>query len=113
GDEDAHRLWRAAFGLSPARHLSIDDQTLAARDEAPVPAQASWLEAPPIGISPRLRESGRFTRPGPASRVIDRSAEKAILARLLEEETAQIEAARRRLASGRPTRLSELGSLGR
>jgi uncharacterized protein (TIGR02677 family) len=112
-DDEAHRLWRAAFGLSPARHLSIDDEALAAREETAVPAQTSWLEAPPIGISPRLRESGRFTRPGPASRVIDRSAEKAILSRILEEETAQIEAARRRLATGRPTRLSEIGALGR
>jgi uncharacterized protein (TIGR02677 family) len=112
-DEDAHRLWRAAFALSPARHLTIDQDSLAERDLVPVPAQASWLEAPPIGISPRLRESGRYTRPGPASRVIDRTAEKAALARLLDEETAQIEAARRRLAPGRPVRLSELGALGR
>jgi uncharacterized protein (TIGR02677 family) len=112
-DEEAHRLWRAAFALSPARHLSIDDETLAAREDAPVPAQASWLEAPPIGISPRLRESGRYARPGPANRVIDRAAEKGMLARLLDEEAAQIEAARRRLATGRPVRLSELGALGR
>jgi len=112
-DGDAHRLWRAAFALSPARHLAVDDDTLAARDTAPVPAHASWLEASPIGISPRLRESGRWTRPGPPSRVIDRSAERAMLARLAEEETAQIEAARRRFATGRRLRLSDLGLLGR
>jgi uncharacterized protein (TIGR02677 family) len=112
-DEDAHRLWRAAFALAPARHLSVDDDTLVAREVTPVSAQTSWLEAPPIGISPRLRESGRYTRPGPPSRVIDRSAEKAALARLFEEETAQIEEARRRLACNRPVRLSALGALGR
>jgi uncharacterized protein (TIGR02677 family) len=109
----AHRLWRAAFALAPARHLAIDDETMIARDVTPIGAQASWLEAPPIGISPRLRASGRYTRPGPSSRVIDRSAEKARLASLLEEETAQIEEARRRLANGRPLRLSALGNLGR
>jgi uncharacterized protein (TIGR02677 family) len=112
-EAEAHRLWRAAFALAPARHLAIDDETLIARDVIPVGAQASWLEAPPIGISPRLRASGRYTRPGPSSRVIDRSAEKARLAGLLGEETAQIEEARRRLASGRPLRLSALGALGR
>jgi uncharacterized protein (TIGR02677 family) len=112
-DEDAHRLWRAAFALAPARHLTVDDETLVARETAPVSAQTSWLEAPPIGISPRLRESGRYTRPGPASRVIDRREEKTALARLLEQETAQLEEARRRLASNRPMRLSALGALGR
>ena len=112
-DEAAHRLWRAAFALAPARHLTVDEETLAAREAKPVPAQTSWLEAPPIGISPRLRESGRWTRPGPASRVIDRSRERAALERLMAEEAAQIEAARRRLATGQRLRLSELGALGR
>ena len=45
--------------------------------------------------------------------MIDRSAEKARRAGLLEEETAQIEEARRWLASGRPLRLSTLGGPGR
>lgn len=112
-DASAHRLWRAAFALAPARHLAVDEETLAAREAKPVAAQTSWLEAPPIGISPRLRESGRWTRPGPASRIIDRSLERAALERLMAEETAQIEAARRRLATGRRLRLSELGELGR
>jgi uncharacterized protein (TIGR02677 family) len=112
-EEDAHRLWRAAFALAPARHLVVDGETLAARESTPVSAQASWLEAPPIGISPRLRETGRYARPGPSSRVIDRSAEKAVLAHLLEQETAQIEEARRQLATNRPMRLSTLGALGR
>jgi uncharacterized protein (TIGR02677 family) len=112
-DRSAHRLWRAAFALAPARHLTVDEATLAAREVQPVVAHTSWLEAPPIGISPRLRESGRWTRPGPASRVIDRSRERAELERLMAEEAAQIEAARRRLATGRRLRLSELGVLGR
>ncbi|HEX3696590.1 MAG TPA: TIGR02677 family protein [Polyangia bacterium] len=112
-DEDAHRLWRAAFALAPTRHLTVDQETLTARDLSPVPAQASWLEAPPIDISPRLRESGKYTRPGPPSRVIDRSAEKATLTALLRDEAAQIEEARRRLAIGRPLRMSALGTLGR
>lgn len=40
-DAEAHRLWRAAFGLASARHLTIDAQTLEARQEEPVPATTS------------------------------------------------------------------------
>jgi len=112
-DADAHRLWRACFALSPARHLTVDDETLAQRDEVPVSSQTSWLDAPPIGITPRLRETGRHSRPGAPTRVIDRTSERAVLARLMDEETLQIERARQRLATGRPARLSELGALSR
>jgi uncharacterized protein (TIGR02677 family) len=56
-DAEAHRLWRASFALAPARHVTIDGETLAARDEAPVSAQTSWLQAPPIDIAPRLRST--------------------------------------------------------
>jgi uncharacterized protein (TIGR02677 family) len=32
-DADAHRLWRAAFALAPARHLTVDHDTLSERDQ--------------------------------------------------------------------------------
>ena len=41
----------------------------------------------------------------------DRSAERALMAQQLAEESRQVDAARQRLASGRATRLSELGDL--
>lgn len=110
-DADAHRLWRAAFGLAPARHLQIDADTLEARDAEPVPPQTSWLAAPPLRLSPRLRATGRHARRGGPSRVVDRSAEKALLAAQTEAEAAQIAAARARLATGRRVRLSDLGDL--
>lgn len=110
-DLDAHRLWRAAFGLTPARHLRIDQQTLDERDAKPVPPQESWLSAPPLCITPRLRQSGRYTRRGRPNEVIDCAAEKARLARAAEVEAEQIEAARRRLATGERIRLSEIGEL--
>lgn len=110
-DEEAHRLWRAAFGLTPARHLSVDPHTLEAREARPVPARTSWLEAPPITVSPRLRRTGRHSRRGRLASVIDRSEDKLLLSRLLAEEAHQVEEARRRLATGRRTRLSELGFL--
>lgn len=110
-DADAHRLWRAAFALAPARHLLVDDETLAAREQRPVPPSTSWLDAPPVRVSPRLRRTGRYFRRGRLNDVIDRSREKALLARLAAEEAAQITAARARLAAGEATRLSDLGPL--
>ncbi|NLC37208.1 MAG: TIGR02677 family protein [Alcaligenaceae bacterium] len=104
--EDAHRLARAAFALHPARHFSLDVQT-----EEEVSASTSWLEAPPLTINPRLREYGEAAPRGPLPRVRDRSDDRARMALQLAEESRQVEAARRRLAQGRPVRLSELGEL--
>lgn len=110
-DADAHRLWRVAFGLAPSRHLQVDADTLESRNAEPVPPQTSWLAASPLRLSPRLRATGRHARRGGPSRVIDRSAEKALLAAQAEAEAAQAAAARARLATGRRVRLSDLGEL--
>lgn len=111
-EAEAHRLWRAAFGLSPARHLRINDETLEQWDQQPVPAQTSWLHTAPIVLSPRLHASGRHARPGRSSNVIDRTREKAQLAAAAREEAAQIAAAEQRLAARRELRLSEMRDLG-
>lgn len=110
-ERDAHRLWRAAFGLTPARHLTVDAETLGARDESPVGPQTSWLEAPPLLISPRLRKAGRYQRRGRPAVVIDRGKEKRLLAQMASAEAEQIAAARQRLATGGRLRLSEIGTL--
>lgn len=110
-DEDAHRLWRAAFALTPGRHLRIDDATLDERDAQPISPQTSWLEAPPLRISPRLRRTGRYVRRGGPSRVVDYGDQKAVLAKLAEAEAEQIAAAQQRLATGKTMRLSEIGNL--
>ncbi len=110
-DADAHRLWRAAFGLTSCRHLRVTAETLDAREVDPVPAQMSWLAAPPLRLSPRLRATGRHVRRGPPTGVVDRSAEKALLAVQMETETTQTAAARRLLATGRRWRLSDLDTL--
>lgn len=105
-NDDAHRLARAAFALHPARHFSLEVQS-----EDEVSASTSWLEAPPLTINPRLREYGEAAPRGPLPRVRDRSRERALMAGQLAEESRQVEAARRRLALGQPTRLSGLGEL--
>src|SRR5262249_21130082 len=59
-------------------------------------------------ISPRLRQSGHYGRRGPASQVLDRTAEKAYLAQLASEDADRMAQARRRLATGQRLRLSHL-----
>ncbi len=108
-DAQTHRLARAAFALNPARHFSLTP-TLApgAQD---LPANTPWAEAPALTIHPRLREYGESAPRGAMPRVQTRDAERSLLAAQLQEEHAQIEAARLRLATGRATSLSELGAL--
>lgn len=110
-DAGCHRIWRAAFGLSPARHLTVDVETLQAREEVPVPPSTPWSQAPPVVVTPRLRRTGRLERRGRPASVEDRSVHRTHLAALAAAEHAQVEAARHRLATGRPTRLSDLGEL--
>ncbi len=110
-DHDAHRLWRAAFGLTSCRHLRIDAASLEREDQEPVPPTTSWLVAPPLRLTARLRKTGRFARPGRPSRVIDRTKAKILLAELAAEEAQQIAAARRQLSTGDRIRLSAVGRL--
>jgi uncharacterized protein (TIGR02677 family) len=110
-DADAHRLWRAAFGLTPARHLRVDEETLEDREQRVVPPQTSWLQAEPLRISPRVRQTGRQIARGSVRSVIDRTKEKELLAALARDESQQLAVAQRRLANGRRVRLSELDGL--
>jgi uncharacterized protein (TIGR02677 family) len=107
-DGEAHRLARAAFALNPARHFSLNPDA-----DGELPAGTSWADAPPLRIHPRLREYGEAAPRGPLARVRDRAEARARLARELDEESQQVQAARRRLATGQPTRLSDLGELDR
>ncbi|WP_241842375.1 TIGR02677 family protein [Pseudofrankia sp. BMG5.36] len=112
-DAAAHRLWRAAFGLSPARHLTVTQETVAAW-EAQTPAPSTpWREAPPVRISPQLRRTGSYERRGVPNRVADRAAQRRLLEEYAAAEAEQAAAARARLATDRPVLLSELGTLDR
>ncbi|BBC02416.1 MULTISPECIES: TIGR02677 family protein [Bradyrhizobium] len=106
-EDEAHRLARAAFALNPARHFLIGAET------SDLPATTPWNDAPPVRIHPRLREYGEMAPRGPLPRVQDRQAERERLQAQLTEEDREIQEARSRLASGEPTRLSELGELDR
>ncbi|MQA61605.1 MAG: TIGR02677 family protein [Actinophytocola sp.] len=107
-DEAAmHRLWRATFGLSSSRHLTVDETML----DNPVSATTSWEQAPSLEISPRLRKTGSFERRGKPNRVVDRSEQRRYLAELASRQSAEAAAARRALVTTHPTRLSDVGEL--
>lgn len=108
-DAAAHRLWRAAFGLCSARHLSVTTETADAWRE--LPHGTPWQDAPPIRISPQLRRTGTYERRGKPSQVRDRSADRELLRRQAEREAAETAAARRQLRTTGPTLLSDLSVL--
>lgn len=109
---DLHRLWRAAFALTPSRHLRVNEETLVAWEEHDATARTQWSDAPAYYLSPHLREIGRIAPRGPVRPMIDRSAQLAELAALAEEEEREALAARRTLATGRSRCLSNLPWLG-
>jgi uncharacterized protein (TIGR02677 family) len=112
-EADAHRLWRAAFGLTPSRHMGIDAATLQARADDQIPASTGWAQAPSVVLSPRLHATGHYQHRGTLPRVIDRGQERRLLSAHLEAERAQVEQVQERFATGRALRLSDLGSLDR
>ncbi|MFD0266010.1 TIGR02677 family protein [Streptomyces sp. NPDC127106] len=110
-DDSRHRLWRTAFGLYPARHLTVDADTLAARAARPVPAGTPWAGAEPLRISPQLRRTGSYERRGKPRKVEDREERRRQLAEVAAKQRAETAAARARLGTGGTTRLSGLGEL--
>jgi uncharacterized protein (TIGR02677 family) len=62
-------------------------------------------------ISPRLRRTGSYERRGKPNRVIDRRQERRLLAERATSEAQQTAAARARLVSDHPIRLSDLDHL--
>lgn len=110
-DRQAHRLWRAAFGNSPARHLRIDQTTIEQREQHPVSANLSWLDAPAIYISPQLRQTGRLPAAAPSRQIIDRQKMQAAIRQRLMAKEEQSSQARAALLSLGRRRLSEIGWL--
>jgi uncharacterized protein (TIGR02677 family) len=106
-----HRLWRVAFGVGGSRHLIIDADTLAAREEQPVAAATAWADASPLRISPRLRRTGSYERRGRPNRIVDRTEQRRLLEQHAARQVAETAAARARLATGGPIRLTQVGEL--
>lgn len=110
-DRQAHRLWGAAFASHPVRHWQVNLATLEQREQQPVPAQRSWLDAPPVYIAPELRQTGRATQSAPTRPIVDRTIERRLLRFRLQEAQAQAARARQDLLAIGRRRLSEIGLL--
>jgi len=109
-DRAAHRLWRSAFCLAPARHFIVSDETLAERDQEPVDASTSWHDSPPLRIAPTIRKSGRVARAGKPRKLVDNRDALKELKEQSAQESAALTAAREELLVDQK-RLSELPQL--
>ncbi|MEV0628931.1 TIGR02677 family protein [Nonomuraea wenchangensis] len=87
-EDDAHRLWDAAFGLGSARHAHLGHA-----DPELVPAGVPWARAEPVEVSALLRSRGRTERMGRTGRVRDVTALRAERRARAARERAALEAA--------------------
>jgi uncharacterized protein (TIGR02677 family) len=106
GDEDAHRLFAAAFGLWPARHAHIP-----VPDGEATGSGVTWCAAVAAEVAPALRTTGTLTHRGRASRIGDPTALRAVRQRAQAEALADHEALRASLTTAGAVRLSSFGIL--
>ncbi|MGY1836276.1 TIGR02677 family protein [Blastococcus sp. SYSU DS0510] len=100
GPEEAHRLFAAAFGAYPARHVVLGPEEITGRGAGE--ATTSWFDADPVPVPVSLRERGDRAARGRTSRVPDPSAERELLRAEAEADAARDRAAAAELvAAGR------------
>jgi uncharacterized protein (TIGR02677 family) len=93
-DERAHRLYDAAFGIYPARHLLFGPD----EPDPRVGPTTSWWQAEPVPVPLSLRERGDRAMRGRTSRVPDPTADRLRLTAEAEREAEQRQAAAAELA---------------
>lgn len=93
-DEQAHRLYDAAFGAYPARHLLFGPD----EPDPRVGPTTSWWHAEPVPVPVSLRERGDRAMRGRTSRVPDPTADRLRLTAEAEREAEQRQAAAAELA---------------
>jgi uncharacterized protein (TIGR02677 family) len=93
-DEGAHRLYAAAFGAYPARHLLFGPE----EPDPRVGPMTSWWDTDPVSVPVSLRERGDRVMRGRSSRVPDPTADRRRLTAEARQETEQREAAAAELA---------------
>jgi uncharacterized protein (TIGR02677 family) len=108
GEDDAHRLFNAAFGAWPARHAH-----LACPDAEAVGSSVSWSDAPPVEVPPVLRVGGQAGTPVRLRAVADPHRLRALRQREQAEALGRAVELRSRLMTKGPVRLSSFGILPR
>lgn len=95
---DAHRIFAAAFGAYPARHLLFGPEEQTTRTGV----ATSWWDAEPVDVPVSLRERGDRAARGRTARVPDPGLDRiALLAEAEEEAQRQAAAAAELVAAGR------------
>jgi uncharacterized protein (TIGR02677 family) len=87
--ESAHRIFNAAFGAYPSRHLLRGPDEDSGRDGP----TTSWWDAEPVDVPLSLRERGDRAARGRASRVLDPGLEREMLLKEAQEEAERRAAA--------------------
>jgi uncharacterized protein (TIGR02677 family) len=105
-DGAAHALWRAAFGLAPARHFELHDD-----DPEIVSPSTSWWDAPAVEVPVRLRSHGALGNAGRPSAAPDHALTRQWIAHKRRREQAQLQEAMRRFAGRGPLTLSAVATL--
>lgn len=106
GDDEAHLLFQAAFGMWPARHAHI----LAPDGEVTRP-DAPWCATAAAEVAPALRTTGTLAQRGRASRVGDPALLRASRQRTQAQVLADHDALRASLSTGGAVRLSSFRRL--
>lgn len=106
GDEEAHRLFAAAFGLWSARHAHLN----APEGEERAPT-SPWTAGASAEVAPALRTAGTLAQRGRIGRIGDPALLRAARQRAQAAALADHEAVRDALATGAGVRLSSFGYL--
>jgi uncharacterized protein (TIGR02677 family) len=106
GDEEAHRLFAAAFGLWPARHPHL--RPVDGEERLP---STSWTAAEPVDVAPALRTTGSLAVRGRPRPVADPGRLRAVRQREQALALAAHDTLRAGLATDGAVRLSAFGRL--
>jgi uncharacterized protein (TIGR02677 family) len=93
-DDGAHRLYAAAFGAYPSRHLLFGPE----EPDPRVGPTTSWWDSDPVHVPVSLRERGDRAMRGRSSRVPDPTADRLRLIAEAQREAEQRQAAAAELA---------------
>ncbi|MGI8984757.1 MAG: TIGR02677 family protein [Acidimicrobiales bacterium] len=106
GEEEAHRLFGAAFGLWPARHAHLSPADGEARSQT-----TPWAVAGGVEVAPALRTTGTLVNAGRLRPVADPARWRAQRQREQAERLAADDGVRAALATAGAVRLSAFGRL--
>jgi len=108
-DDGAHRLYAAAFGAYPSRHLLFGPE----EPDPRIGPMTSWWDSDPVVVPVSLRERGDRAMRGRSSRVPDPTADRLRLTAEAQREAEQRQAAAAELALTGPLHRASISPAAR